>query len=102
MLTTLWHLPQTLAFASHIEFLTAILEIFCSAFITAHQHSDQQVTDRPTNRDLAHISKRGAANTGARSSAEDESGCHCDGESGERFVPDELLHILSLPARTIL
>ncbi len=65
--------------------------LFCSAFVTVHQHSGQQVTDHPTKREAANKSKRGAANTGARSSAEDESGGDRDGESRERFVPDELL-----------
>jgi hypothetical protein len=68
--------------------------------VTAHQHFDQQVTDRPPNRESAHKTKRGAANTGARCSAEDESGSDRDGESGERFVPDELVQMPS-PARPI-
>jgi len=74
-------------------------ELFCSAFITAHQHSDQQVADRATNREPAYNTKRGAANTSARSSPDDESSSDCDGESGERFVPDELLQMPSSSPR---
>ena len=55
--------------------------------MTAHQHSGEQVTDRSTDRDPGHITNRGAANTGVRSSAEDESGSHRDGERSERLVP---------------
>jgi hypothetical protein len=72
---------------------TAIFELFGSAFMTARQHSNQQVTDHPTNREPAHKSKRGAANTGFHSSAEDEPGSDRDGESSQRFVPDELVQM---------
>lgn len=77
--------------------LTAIFELFCPAYIAARQHSDQQVTDHPTNGEPANESQCRAAGTGARSSADDESGSDCYGESGERFVPDELLQMPSSP-----
>ena len=76
----------------------AIFERFCSTFVTARQNSSQQVADRPTNGEPANQGKPGAAGTGVRSSAKDESGSDCDGESGERFVPDELVQMPSAPA----
>jgi hypothetical protein len=80
---------------------TGLFELFCSVFMPAHQHSDQQVADRPTNREAAGKTKRSAANTGARSSSDNESGSGCDGESGERFVSDELLQMPSSPGRPV-
>ena len=71
----------------------------CPAFMAARQHFGQQIGHRPAKRQPAHKTKRAAAGTGARSSAQNESGSDCDGENGERFVPDEFVQIPAPPVR---